>query len=105
MGKDVGVEPREDGFVCPGCGGSNIGCYYTNPIEYKCHDCGRELIDDNAGPAIPVLTREEAMRKRPGLFGQPYCLGCSHGPHEGECRVECEFCKPPPPHIYKFRLA
>lgn len=92
------------GYICPKCGSTRISCYYTAPPSYECQNCGAELEDDNAGPAIPVLTREEAERKRPGLFGLPICDKCSHGPHEGACKENCEFCKPQPPHVYKFRV-
>jgi hypothetical protein len=96
---------NDRGYICPRCGSSRISCFYTAPPQYQCEACGAGLEDENAGPAIPVLTRAEAEAKRPGMYGLPTCEKCSHAPHEeGECRKVCEFCKPPPPHVYKFRV-
>ena len=96
---------RNDGHTCPRCGSPSIQCYYTAPPQYQCSACGAKLIDDNAGPAIPVLTREQAESKRPGMYGLPTCDKCSHAPHDGICKETCDHCKPGPPHIYKFRVA
>ena len=100
------------GYKCPRCGSDRITCFYSNPPSYKCEDCGAALIDDNAGPAIPVLSREEAESKRPQLFGLPQCdccdpsrpkFSCTHAPHEpGKCRWCNEQNEP---HVYKFRVA
>jgi len=102
----------ETGYVCPNCGSTSIQCFYTAPPMYRCRECGKDLIDDNAGPAIPVLTREEAESKRPQLYGLPVCeccdparpkFSCTHAPHEPG---KCYWCnKQNTPHVYKFRVA
>lgn len=93
----------ERGFVCPRCRGSKIDVFYTGPLTFECAACGIELIDEN-DEGIPVRSMEYARRKYPGMYGGEICDKCSHGPHEGECRTVCEFCMPPPPHVYKFRV-
>lgn len=102
-----------EGYTCPRCGGNRITCFYSDPASYKCEDCQIFLIDENAGPAIPVLTREEAESKRPALFGLPTCeccdpvvnskFSCTHAPHAPGA---CPWCiKDSTPHVYKFRVA
>lgn len=95
---------RDKSFVCPGCNLSEISVMYSGPLSYKCKTCNQRLVDDN-DEGIPVLTKEEAMAKYPGLYGAPTCGTCVHGPHEVPCRVNCKWCAPPLPHVYKFRLA
>ena len=94
----------ERGFVCPACGSTDINVLYSAPLSFNCKSCKVDLVDDN-DHGIPVLTQEEMMMKRPGMFGLEVCIyGCGHRPHEGECIKGCEWCKPDPPHVYKFRV-
>lgn len=100
------------GYICPRCGSTRISCFYTAPPSFRCQECGADLEDENAEPAIPRLTREEAESKRPQLYGLPMCeccdpvtnpkISCTHAPHgPGKCRW-CN--KQNEPHVYKFRV-
>lgn len=68
------------------CGSSKVLAHYTCPILYKCETCGARW----SGPPIPVLTAEQAQRKRPALYGLAVCDCCTHAPHPNG---PCEFCE------------
>jgi transposase-like protein len=89
----------EPGLTCPRCGSTNIDVFYTAPLQFECSDCGAELYDENAGPAIPVLTHRQAHGKRPAMYGEPVCSCCTHAPHEGSCEFCDEIKKP---RVYKL---
>lgn len=51
---------------CPECGEGRHHVYYTAPLRYVCSGCGHTW--DDGGPAVKVLTPEEARAKRPSLY-------------------------------------
>lgn len=93
---------KDSSFACPQCKGNNIAAYYSNPLRFECATCKICLIDDN-DPGIPVMTTEQAHRKRPGLYGEAVCSCCTHAPHDSLCEF-CEDINNPKPHTYKFRI-
>jgi hypothetical protein len=87
------------GLVCPVCDSDDIDVLYTAPLQFQCAACGADLCDENAGPAIPVLTYKQAHGKRPAMYGEPVCSCCTHAPHDGSCEFCDEIKKP---HVYKL---
>jgi DNA-directed RNA polymerase subunit RPC12/RpoP len=90
---------EDTALVCPRCGSKNIDVFYTAPPQFQCRKCGAKLFDENAEPAIRVLTIEQGHRKRPALYGEPICSCCTHAPHDGSCEFCDEIKKP---HVYKL---
>lgn len=95
---------REEGLICP-CGSTDVNVCYTQPLQFECGECERELIDENAGPAIPRISEELARLKVPWFYKLPACPKCNHGVHDGNCKETCQVCIPLPPHVYKMRYA
>jgi len=79
----------EEKRVCPICKTEKINVFYTNPLSYQCSFCQFWIHDSNR-PSIPVLTEDQARRKRPGMYGDPTCTCCTHAPHSNK---PCEFCE------------
>ena len=65
--------------------------HYVAPLRYVCEFCGVPLRDIN-DPGIPVLTQEEAQRKRPALYGLPECARCHHAEHSASNAADPESC-------------
>ena len=75
----------ERGLLCPRCGGY-VRTMYSNPPQFACDFCESDLLDLDTKSAIQVLTPEEAVSKRPSMYGGPSCPECSHEPHDGPCK-------------------
>lgn len=97
------TEEDEPGLRCP-CGSANVAVFYTAPLMFRCRTCKRDLYDVN-DKGIPVLTQEEAMSKRPGMYGLPFCHDCGHAVHESFCLSACKWCEAPKKHVYDLRYA
>ena len=89
-------------YVCPECGSADIIIFYTATPQYGCDSCGVKLRDENAPPAMSVISGKEARDKRPQMYGLPCCAYCFHAPHDGKCE-ECRFCvEKTEPHVVKL---
>ena len=97
--------PKGKVVKCPSCNSADIKVFYTAPLQYECKSCGAKLRDENALPAISVVSGQDARDRRPRMYGLPCCAYCFHTPHDGKCD-ECRYCvEKAKPHVVKLIAA